>query len=207
MSNNIYTTAYLGLCVPIVDDFRSVQQEVCTRYALIPRSEAHVTIGFFGSTSAARLISLATSLLDILPSSEVSEIRIDGLGGAYKEAGELRPITDEEPRRLIEFPRVLWLAATVAKEVYAFRKQAKLAAERVGVSTALIEPDFFPHLTLGSAGPSDKADWTLWDVHTVPKRATIDLRLSLQKVKASKLHLSDVSIHPASVHVLCDFSN
>lgn len=206
MSNNIYTTAYLGLCVPIVDDFRSVQQEVCTRYTLIPRSEAHVTIAFFGATSASRLTSLATSLREILPSSEVSGIRIDGLGGAYQEAGELRPITDGEPRRLIEFPRVLWLAATVAKEVYAFREQAKLAAERVGVSTALIEPDFFPHLTLGSAGPSGEKDWTLWDVHTVPKRPTINLRLSLQNVKASKLHLSDVSIHPDSVHVLCEFS-
>jgi len=207
MSNSIYTTAYLGLCVPIVDDFRSVQQEVCTRYTLIPRSEAHVTIAFFGATNAATLANLATSLQDILPSSEVSDIRIDGLGGAYQVAGELKPITDEEPQRLIEFPRVLWLAATVAKEVYAFRQQAKLAAERVGVSTTLIEPDFFPHLTLGSAGPSDKGDWTLWDVHTVPKRATIDQRLSLQKVKASKLHLSDVSIHPESVHLLCDFSN
>lgn len=203
MSNNIYKTAYLGLSVPIVDDFRSVQQEVCTRYTLIPRSEAHVTIGFFGATNAATLVNLATSLLDLLQSSEVSEIRIDGLGGAYQEAGELRPIKDEEPRRLIEFPRVLWLAATVAKEVHAFRQRAKLAAERVGVSTAFMEPDFFPHLTLGSAGPSEKGDWTLWDVQ---KRATIDPRLSLPNVKASKLHLSDVSIHPDSVHLLCDFA-
>jgi 2'-5' RNA ligase len=205
MSNNIYTTAYLGLSVPIVDDFRSVQQEVCTRYTLIPRSEAHVTIGFFGATDAARLVNLAASLLDILPSSGVSEIRIDGLGGAYQGAGELRPIRDEEPQRLIECPRVFWLACTVANEVYAFRQQARLAAERIGASTAFMEPDFFPHLTLGSAGPSEKGEWTLWDVHTVPKRATIDLRLSLQNVKASKLHLSDVSIHPDSVHLLCDF--
>ena len=207
MSNNIYKTAYLGLSVPIAGDFRSVQREVCTRYALIPRSEAHVTIAFFGATDAVTLANLATSLREILPSSEVSGIRIDGLGGAYQEDGELRPISGEEPQRLMESPRVLWLAASIAKEVYAFRQQAKLAAESVGMNTSLIEPDFFPHLTLGSAGPSDKGDWRLWDVHTVPKRATIDLRLSLQNVKASKLHLSDVSIHPDSVHVLCDFSN
>ena len=138
MSNKIYTTAYLGLSVPIVDDFRSVQQEVCTRYTLIPRSEAHVTIAFFGAINAATLANLATSLQDILPSSEVSEIRIDGLGGAYQVAGELKPIRDEEPQRLIEFPRVLWLAATAAKELFAFRQQAKLAAERVGVSTAFM---------------------------------------------------------------------
>ena len=48
-------------------------------------------------------------------------------------------------------------------------------------------------------------DWTLWDVHTVPKRATIKLQLATDKVRASKLHLSDVPIQPDSVHLLSVF--
>ena len=202
MTENIYKTAYLSLAFPLSDDLLSVQQEVCQRYALIPRSEIHMTIAFFGENTARKLVDLASSLLDLLPSSEVSQIRINGLGGAYKISDELRLIRDEEPDELKEHPRVLWLAVSPPDELYSFRERAIKAAETVGVNTTFNGGDFFPHLTVGSAGPANQGDWRLWDVHTVAKRATINLQLPMEKVRASKLHLSDVSINPDSVHLL-----
>jgi 2'-5' RNA ligase len=202
MTESVYKTAYLSLAIPLSDTLLSVQQEVCRRYALIPRSETHLTIAFFGENTARKLVDLASSLLDVLPSSQISQVRINGLGGAYRISDELRLIRDEEPDELKERPRVLWLAASPHDELYAFRERAIKAAETLGVNTSFNGPDFFPHLTLGSAGPSDHGDWTLWDVHTVPKRTTINLQLSMDNVRASKLHLSDVSINPDSVHLL-----
>jgi 2'-5' RNA ligase len=205
MTESIYKTAYLGLAIPLSDDLLSVQQEVCRRYALIPRSEIHLTIAFFGENTARKLVDLAGSLLNLLPSPEISEIHINGLGGAYRISDELRLIRDEEPDELKERPRVLWLAVSPHDELYTFRERAIKAAETLGINTTFNGPDFFPHLTLGSAGPADQGDWTLWDVHTVPKRTTISLQLSTDKVRASKLHLSDVPIQPDSVHLLRRF--
>jgi 2'-5' RNA ligase len=202
MTENIYKTAYLSLAIPFSKDLLSVQQEVCQRYALIPRSEVHLTIAFFGENTARKLIDLASSLLDLLPSSEISQISINGLGGAHRISDELRIIRDEEPNELKEHPRVLWLAVSPHDEIHAFRERAMKAAEIVGINNKFNGPDFFPHLTLGSAGPADHGEWALWDVHTVPKRATINLSLPSDKVEASKLHLSDVSINPDSVHLL-----
>jgi len=205
MRESIYKTAYLGLAIPFSDELRSVRQEVCRRYALIPRSEIHLTIAFFGENTARQLVDLTGSLLDLLPSSEISKVRIDGLGGAYKISDELRLIRDEEPDELKELPRVLWLAVSPHAELYTFRERALKAAEALGINTKFNGPDFFPHLTLGSAGPANQGDWTLWDVHTVPKRTTIKLQLSTDQVRASKLHLSDVPIQPDSVHLLSVF--
>ena len=205
MTESIYKTAYLSLAIPLSDAFLSTQQEICRRYALIPRSEIHLTIAFFGENTARKLVDLASSLLDLLPSSDISQVRINGLGGAYKISDELRLIRDEEPDELKELPRVLWLAVSPHDGLYTFRERAIKAAENVGINTTFNGPDYFPHLTLGSAGPANQGDWTLWDVHTVSKRATINLQLPIDQVRASKLHLSDVSINPDSVHLLRAF--
>jgi len=202
MTENVYSTAYLSLAVPLSGELLAVQQEMCRRYALMPRSEVHLTLAFFGENTARKLGDLARTLLDDLPSSEMGEIGIDGVGGAYEITGGLRLIRDEEPDDLKEYPRVLWLAASALDELRAVRERAIHAAKTVGVNTAAVGQDFFPHLTLGSAGPADHGNWALWDVHTVPKRATIDWQLTPDTVRASKLHLTDVSIHPDSVHLL-----
>ena len=202
MTEDIYKTAYLSLAISLTDDFLLLQQKVCQRYALIPRSEIHLTVAFYGETTAHKLVDLASSLLDLLPSTEIRQLRIDGLGGAYKISDGLRLIRDEEPDVLKERPRVLWLAVSRDDELYAFRERAIKTAETLGANTRFNGPDFFPHLTLGSAGPADQGDWALWDVHTVAKQATINMQLSLEKVRAAKLHLTDVAIHPDSVHLL-----
>jgi 2'-5' RNA ligase len=205
MSENVYKTAYLSLAIPLKDELYAIQQQVCEQYALIPRSEIHLTIAFFGETTARKFLKLADSLLDNLPSSAISELRVSGLGGAYQVDGKPILIKKEKIDELQQFPRVLWIAVDVLDELRTFRKWAKQAAEFININTALIDSDYFPHLTLGSAGPSGKGDWSLWDVHTVPKHATIALPISLKKVQASKLHLTDVSIHPDSVHLLYAF--
>lgn len=205
MTGTSYKTAYLSLAIPLSDSLLSAQQEVCQRYALMPRSEIHLTIAFFGETTARKLVDLTGSLLDGLPSSDISQVHIDGLGGAYEVAGKLSLIKEEEPDSLKQLPRVLWLAVSPTDDLLAFRGRAIQTAKDVGVNTSFNGPDFFPHLTLGSAGPADRGSWELWDVHTVPKRATIDLQLPMDKVRASKLHLSDVSINPESVHLLQGF--
>src|SRR5262245_32338654 len=107
MTESIYKTAYLSLAIPLSGDILLLQQEVCQRYALIPRSELHLTIAFFGEHTARQLVDLAGSLLDLLPTSAVSQIRIAGLGGASKISDELKLIRDEEPDELKERPRVL----------------------------------------------------------------------------------------------------
>ena len=111
-------------------------------------------------------------------------------------------IQEEEPDELQQFPRVFWLAVNVIEQLHSFRSWVKQTAEALGINTTSIGSKYFPHLTIGSAGPSGQGDWKLWDVHTVPKGATINLPISLEKLQAYKLHLTDVSIHPGSVHLL-----
>src|SRR6185436_19492014 len=135
MTEDIYKTAYLSLALSLSNDLRSVQQQVCQRYALIPRSEIHLTIAFFGENTARQLVDLASSLLDLLPSSDISQVRINGLGGAYKISDELRLIRDEEPDELKELPRVLWLAVSPHDGLYTFRERAIKAAENVCINT------------------------------------------------------------------------
>ncbi len=205
MTEDIYKGVYLSLAVPLSDDLLSVQQKVCERYALSLRREAHLTIAFFGENTARKSVDLASSLLDLLPSTDISQIRINGLGGAYKISDELKLIRDGQPDELKELPRVLWLAVSPHDELYTFRERALKAAETLGINIKFNGPDFFSHLTLGSAGPADQGDWTGWDVHTVPKQATIKLQLSLDKVRATKLHLTSSPIHPDSLHLLRAF--
>ena len=202
MTETIYKTAYLSLAIPLSDAVLSVQQQICRRYALTPRSEMHLTIAFFGENTARKLVDLASSLLDLIPSSEISQVPVNGLGGAYKISDELKLIRDEQPDELKEHPRVLWLALSPHDGLYTFRERAIKSAESLGINTKFNGPEFFPHLTVGSAGPAGYGDWTLWDVHTVAKRATINLQLPIDKVRATKLHLSDVSINPDSVYLL-----
>jgi hypothetical protein len=83
MTENVYSTAYLSLAVPLSGDLLSVPQQICRRYALMPRSEVHLTLAFFGQNTARKLVDLAGALLDDLPSSELGQIGIDGFGGAY----------------------------------------------------------------------------------------------------------------------------
>ncbi len=205
MSSNIYKTAYLSLAIPLTEELQAIQQQVCQRYSLSPRLEFHLTIAFFGETTADKLVKLASSLLENLPSSAISELRVNGLGGAYQVAEKLILIQEEEPDKLQQFPRVVWMAVDVLEEIHSFRSWAKQTAESLGINTTSIGSDYFPHLTIGSAGPSGKGDWKLWDVHTVPKGATINLPISLEKLQAAKLHLTDVSIHPDTVHLLYNF--
>lgn len=205
MSENVYKTAYLSLAMPLTGELYAFQQQVCERYALIPRSEMHLTIAFFSETTAQKLVKLADLLLGNLPSSAISELRVSGLGGAYQVDGKPILIKEEEINELQQSPRVLWIAVDIPDELRTFRKLATQAAELIGINTTLINSDYFPHLTVGSAGPCGEEDWSLWDVHTVPKHATIAPPISLEKVQASKLHLTDVSIHPDSVHLLSAF--
>lgn len=205
MHDTMYKTAYLSLDFPLTDALKDAQRQVCERYALIPRSEVHLTIAFFGEISGHRLAALAGSLMDSLPSSEISEIQVDGLGGAYEVKGERMLVKDEELTELKDFPRVLWLAVSYSEQLRALRNTVQTAAASVGIDTTGMSGDFFPHLTLGSAGPEHQGDWSLWDVHNVPKQATIEMTLPLQQVRSAKLHLTDVSIHPNSAHVLRAF--
>lgn len=205
MTDHSYDTAYLSLAVPPAGDLLAIQREVCGRYALIPRPEVHLTIAFLGKNTARRLVDLVGTLLDDVPGPEFARIRVDGLGGAYERAGELRLIRGEAPQELANDPRVLWLAAATSPELKTFRDRVIRAAAAVGITTP-VPPDFFPHLTLGSAGPPDRGNWTLWDVHTVPKRATIDRPGVPAEVRASKLHVTDVATHPDSIHLLRPFA-
>ena len=202
MSSNIYKTAYLSLAIPLTEELQAVQQQVCYRYGLIPRSEIHLTIAFFGEMTAKKLVKLASLLVDDLPSHAISQLQVNGLGGAYQVAENIILIQEEEPDELQQFPRVFWLAVDVIEQLYSFRLRVKQTAEALGINTTSIGSKYFPHLTIGSAGPSGQGDWKLWDVHTVPKGATINLPISLEKMQAYKLHLTEVSIHPDSLHLL-----
>jgi len=201
-----YKTAYLSLAIPLTEELQALQQQVCELYGLSPRLEIHLTIAFFGETTAKKLVKLANSLLERPLSSAISELRVNGLGGAYQVAEKPILVQKEEPDELQQFPRVFWIAVDVIEELYSFRSWAKQTAESLGINTTSIDFNYFPHLTIGSGGPSGQGNWKLWDVHTVAKGATINLPISLEKLQASKLHLTDVSIHPDSIHLLYPFA-
>ena len=74
---SVYKTAYLSLAVPLSGDLLSVQRDICRRYTLLPRSEVHLTLAFFGENTARRLADLAVALLDDSPSWELARVGIE----------------------------------------------------------------------------------------------------------------------------------
>lgn len=200
-----FDTAYLCLAIPLTNHLKKVQVTVCRDYNLISRPEIHLTIAFFGKADSNQLSCLTTLLRRLIPKEYDEKLPVVGLGGAYEVNKEARLIHGGE-KRLDAYPRVLWLAVEFPTKLRAFRKEVKQAAADQGIDTTFITDSFWPHITLGSNGPAcEEESYELWDIHTVEKIASISSELTNLTLKPNKLHLSDMSIHPESIHVIEEY--
>jgi hypothetical protein len=70
---------------------------------------------------------------------------------------------------IADHARVLWLAVSATNTLIAFRNALIATASTHGLDLSYLRPTFWPHITLGSGGPTHGKDWSTFDIHDVPK--------------------------------------
>ncbi|HXH92420.1 MAG TPA: hypothetical protein VNN25_12635 [Thermoanaerobaculia bacterium] len=192
-----YNDVYVSLRVPIDDSVASQQSAICEAFNLIPRKELHVTIGFLGTCEAEQIASFGAQLSAIAPST-LSTLRVLGVGGALQdESGKSLFIASGEVWQTR--PRVLWWAVECPEALIGFRNGMIAAALGVGLNASYLRPQYTPHITLGSAGPPTGHDWSLFDVHDLPKDPTFRDLANPQTVSIDRLHVTSVERAPDSL--------
>lgn len=200
-----YDTVYVGVTIPFTPELHRLQAEICNLFLLIPRAELHLTITFLGSTPSSSITPFGNKLKELKTGFEIHKLRPVGIGGAYERDGSLRHIISTDPILYTAFPRVVWVAIQSTGALEEFRGAVRSAVEDLGFNSSHLTPEYFPHVTLGSGGPPGN-DWTLWDIHTIPKTVTIRGENTFPEINAGKLHISDMSIHPESLYRIEDYS-
>ncbi len=176
------------------------QQEVCQRLGLIPRPELHVTLAYLGEVEFGRLAAFHAGLMASEIPWEDIRLRITGLGAALEDgAGPRVALKEEELRSSPVRPRVVWWSIELSKALATLRQQVLSAIQQAGIADTFIRSNFWPHVTLGSAGPADAGDWAMWDDHTVEKVATLGGAETLTEAQAQVAHVTNSSIHPQSL--------
>lgn len=194
----------MSLAVADTDALRALQHEVCAAYRCLPRPELHVTVGYLGCCER-RVANAIAAELSLLAPTALCVLETDGVGGAVRDPdGQSRPIAPDgafDPAQ----PRVLWLAVRLTNELLTFRNAFIAVATIVGADTSYIRPTFWPHVTLGSAGPDDGADWSGFDLHDVPKIATLNAVHISVNIKA--LHITSTTTAPDGIITLRSFDH
>ena len=178
---------YFSLDLVLSDDLAQRQKEICTAFKLQPRTELHLTLGFLGELTEPQVAQI-TAAFRAAKLSVPRSMKVLGLGGAARE-NETSPILAFTRARLVDekLQRVAWLAIEPSPELLTLRDELWKALGRTAPPGK-----FWPHVTLGSAGPP------LFDVHQIDKGASeTDQRTLTLTVK--KLHLTDIGRHPASI--------
>lgn len=191
---------YAALNVPLTNQLVSVQKDICKEFGLIPRPEFHVTFGFLGEVSERRIKELGEVLSSHVP-NDLHTINLLGVGGAFDDEGKIRLINQESKELVQNKPRVFWLQVERTDSIYQLRMTLAEKAREIGLDASKVTSNYFPHITLGSAGPT-ASDYTLWDVHTVPKTNTYMRGLIVDSVSCDIAHITSVGSQPQSLYVL-----
>jgi adenylylsulfate kinase len=199
----IHTGVYVGLVIdhlPVL----TLQRHACERFALGPRAELHVTLGYLGEAEDQPLTALARELA-VLVGEPLTTLTVTGLGGAFEDGpGHVRPIgSGTPPEELSGRSRVLWWAIEPGPALARAQSVLHAALPRVGLSTKFLPAEFYPHVTLGSfSAPGAPHPW---DVHGVPKLATLGRADSPATVSAGRLHITRTDLHPQSLHLIAEY--
>jgi 2'-5' RNA ligase len=198
---------YCSAAIELIPEIRQEQIAICEQFQLIPRPELHLTFGFIGGMSEDKIAKLG-QLLTQRCHFDIRVLNILGVGGAFKRQNSEAIFTWDllRSQELSEVTRVCWWTVEKTDPLNNIRTALFNALEELGLNSPNMGTDFFPHLTLGSNGPAtDLAnDYSLWDVHTVAKVPNISkvVATNIQKIPVAKIHITSVSVHPASLYLL-----
>jgi adenylylsulfate kinase len=201
--------SHTGVYVSLGLDHRPLlpfQWQVCTRFALVPRPELHLTLGYIGEAEDQPLIALARELA-VLAREPLGTLAVTGTGGAFEdEPDHVRPVgSGTTTGELGNRSRVLWWAVEPCEVIARARSTLHGALARVGLSTRFLAEEFFPHVTIGSFSGPGVPDQRVWDVHGVPKLATLGRADSPATVSAERLHITHTQLHPQSLHIIAEY--
>ena len=194
-----HTNVYVGLAVER-PPLAALQEEVCSRFGLVPRPELHVTLGFVGEAEREAAEALARELAG-LGREPLGALTIAGTGGAV-EGGA--PITSDVPPG-DDRSRVLWWAVERSAALLRAHATLRAAVRKVGLSDRFFPPEYFPHITVGSFSGPGEEDPKSWDVHGAPKLATLGRVSCPATVAVQRVHVTRTDVHPQSWFTIAEY--
>lgn len=204
----IHTHVYVSLALDHVP-LLPLQRQVCSRFDLCPRAELHITLGYIGEADEVPLVRLASALAE-LRREPLGTLAISGTGGAFEDTrvapNHIRPITPDTTAAELEGKsRVLWWAVEPTAALTRACDALRNALKAVGLSDQFLPAEFFPHVTVGSFSGPGAPDARIWDVHAVPKLATLGRTDVPATVTAPRLHITRTDLHPQSLFTVAEY--
>jgi 2'-5' RNA ligase len=200
MEDKILKKIYVGIDVNKSDSLLISQTQICRKFNLFQREELHITIAYFEEITETNLIKLGNSLKSLL-NEDLQKVEITGVGGVIKvNHNKFIMIDTMEFENTHDFPRVLWFTVHPTDALINFRNSLISIAMTVNLSIKYLRPTFYPHLTIGSGGNTDKVEkWKRWDTQAIEKNASMNDYHYHKMESFSKVHITDSSIHPESL--------
>jgi 2'-5' RNA ligase len=198
--NDIISNVYVSLNVIPIASLKKLQEKLCGEFALIPRKEFHITIGFPGEVSRNSVEQLAPPLANQIP-DEIQTIPLEGIGWAVELEGDLELIDINNNDEAKKHSRVLWISVKPLDSFYSLRLKLANAAKAINIDASKANSKYYPHVTIGSGGPGGN-DWSSWDVHTIAKKTSYKTDLPLRRIYCDKFHITCPDVHPKSLKVL-----
>jgi adenylylsulfate kinase len=181
-----------------------LQRRACERFGLTPRPELHVTLGYIGDAEDEPVAHLARELAALVR-EPLESLAVAGTGGAFQNERITSITPDTTAAELENKSRVLWWAIEPNEALTRARDMLRAAMLRVGLSDRFLPDEFFPHVTLGSFSGPNVPDPRSWDIHDVPKSATLGRTDAPATVAAQRLHITRTDLHPQSLYTLAEY--
>ena len=163
-----------------------------------------MTIGYLGDCPSSSINIIADELRLLAPTA-IRFLETRGIGGASTDINGKSELLKPGMGFALTRPRVLWLSLLPTNELIDFRNVLVAVATTVGADLSYLRPTFAPHLTLGSAGPDDGADWSRFDIHDLPKVASLEaVQISIE---VAVIQITNTKTAPASIATIRRFDN
>jgi 2'-5' RNA ligase len=188
---------YLGVALRETPELVQARASTCARLALVPRSEAHVTIAYVGQLTEDELAWLVGELAPCV-NDELASFQITGTGAAWEpKPGAAQLLFSENFSAAQPHACVAWWSVERSAAITRLRDAASRALEQLGRPLSTSEP-YWPHVTLGSRGNAEIAAED-FDVYSLEKSATLREFSAPERVLAARAHLAASKLLPASV--------
>ncbi|HSN99751.1 MAG TPA: adenylyl-sulfate kinase [Candidatus Nanopelagicales bacterium] len=180
------------------DAHAAAQRSLCDRLGLVARPELHLTLAYLGDIEVPRLLRLHADLMQAGLDWGALRLRAVGLGAAVGEEAPRPCACLDEALPAADLPRVAWWAVEPAEALLRLQEAVVEVVRRAGLPADRIEGHYWPHITLGSAGPAGR-DWSRWDVHAFAKTACLEPAVAAEALIPGVAHITNTSTHPESL--------
>ena len=189
---------YVGLNLHRTQQMAVCRLLTCKHFQLIPRLEYHVTLAYIPAARLGTLEHVTRRLRVVsmdLPSPVV--IQLSGVGCCREQDRTHRLISDADAT-LMSGHRVAWWAVSENALVKNLQQRVRHELKRAGVDVPPVNDGL--HITLGSAGATgNMEDFSEWNVHDVPRIATVTSLPFPPEVAVERLHITTNIRQPDSV--------